>query len=94
MLNVAKKKKRLRLGITLLGGVLGVYFVGYAVCRQSHFVVHISACAADKYSLHDIVEGDAKFASPNPALAAFYTPLRYLETFYWYLAKPIGSACT
>jgi hypothetical protein len=44
------------------------------------------------YSAHDVVEGDARLASPNPLIAAFYTPLRYIELAYWRRAKPIGSS--
>ena len=93
MLKVAKNKNLFRLGILVISGLLIVYCVGYAVCRRSHNILHTSACAADKYSFHDVVEGDTKFASPNYQIALFYTPLRYLEKHYWHSAKPIGSVC-
>lgn len=54
-------------------------------------IVHTSMNAGDEYTLHDVVAGDAKLASPNILIAGFYTPLRYLERGGWYLVKPVGS---
>ena len=89
--------KRYRIPILLLAFLLVVYCLGYGVSRQSHFIVHITTHSYDTngnpiYTAHDVVEGDAKFASPNPLIAAFYTPLRYIELAYWRAAKPIGSS--
>ena len=88
--------KRYRIAILLLAFLLVVYCLGYIVSRQSHFIVHITSRSHDNngnpiYSAHDVVEGDAKLASPNPLIAAFYTPLRQIELAYWRWARPIGS---
>lgn len=90
---LTKNKKSRRFWILTLGVLLLIYAAGYAFCRQNHFIVHISACAAGAYSFHDVIDGDAKFAGFNPLFAAFYTPLRYFEKAYWYIAKPDGSPC-
>ena len=89
--------KRYRIAVLLLAFVLVVYCLGYGVSRQSHFIVHTASYTNDTkgnpiYSAHNVVEGDAKFATPNPLMAAFYTPLRYIELAYWRGAKPIGSS--
>ena len=83
----------IRLALLVIGGLLLVYCLGYVLCRKGSVIVHTTACAGHEYSSHDVVEGDAKIVSLNPALAAFYTPLRYLEISYWYLTKPLGSSC-
>jgi hypothetical protein len=86
-------KRKFRLALLILGGLLLVYSIGYVFCRRSSIIVHAAACAANQYSSHDVVAGDAKIVSLNSGWAAFYTPLRYLEILYWRLAKPIGSSC-
>lgn len=75
----------------LIVAALGIYCLGYAVMRTRHMIVHTSMNAGDEYTFHDVVEGDAKLASPNVLIAGFYTPLRYLERGCWYLVKPVGS---
>lgn len=77
----------------ILGAALLVYCAGYALCRKRQIIVHRSSCAAAQYTSHEVSDGDAKIASLNPQLAAFYTPLRYLELFYWHQVRPIGSSC-
>jgi hypothetical protein len=96
-LSPAEDMKRFRIAILILAFLLVVYCLGYGVSRQSHLIVHITAYSRDTnghpiYTAHDVVEGDAKFASPNPLIAAFYTPLRYIEVAYWRRAKPVGSS--
>lgn len=82
-----------RLGAMILGGLLLGYCLGYVMCRRRRYIVHTSACAGAQYSFHDVVAGDAKMTNTNEALAVLYTPLRYLETFYWQRRQPTGSAC-
>ena len=89
--------KRYRIKASILASVLVVYCLGYGVSRQSHLIVHTASYTNDTkgnpiYSAHYVVEGDAKFATPNPVIAAFYTPLRYVELTYWRSTKPIGSS--
>jgi hypothetical protein len=88
-----KVKNRLRLIALFLGGLSLFYCAGYLLCRRRRIIVHTSACAAAQYSFHDVVAGDAKLSMLNPAMETFYTPLRFVERFYWYRAKPIGSPC-
>lgn len=75
----------------LIVSVVGVYALGYVLLRVQHVIVHTSMNAGDEYTLHDVVAGDAKLASPNGLMAGLYTPLRSLERGGWYLAKPVGS---
>jgi len=75
----------------LIAAILGLYCLGYAVVRTQYMIVHTSMGAGDEYTLHDVVAGDAKLASPNMLIAAFYTPMCYLERACWYLVKPVGS---
>lgn len=71
--------------------VLLLYCSGYVVCRTTKLIVHKTMDSGGKYTNHSVIHGDAKLASPNTGIAAFYTPLRYVELGYWHLVKPIGS---
>lgn len=86
-----REMKRRRLQIWIVVFVLAIYCVSYVVCRRSHIIVHVTMNAGDKYTFHDVVAGEAKLASPNPIVAAFFAPLCYLESRCWRIAKPIGS---
>ncbi len=64
------------------------YFLGYGFCRYAKMVVHYTSFSAGMITLHQVEAGDAKLASPNPIIAAFFTPLRWLETRFWNLYQP------
>ncbi|MDX6696129.1 MAG: hypothetical protein QOF02_3732 [Blastocatellia bacterium] len=74
--------------------MLLLYCVGYAVCRVNRRIVHYTASVDGKCSFHDVDAGDAKMDGTLAAIAAFYTPLRYVELAFWKIAKPAGSTCS
>jgi hypothetical protein len=79
-----------RLGLFLLV----LYLDGYVVFRVEHQMVHHLAVAAAAVSAHRVEAGDAWFigAAINGSIALAYTPLRYLETAFWYLWQPPGAS--
>jgi hypothetical protein len=83
-------KRFLILGIAVLALF---YATGYVVCRLDKSIVHYTASVDGKCTFHGVDSADVKIASPAPALAAFYTPLRYLEIAFWKIRKPAGSSC-
>jgi hypothetical protein len=88
------RSRRLRKWLTLSIGALALlYGLGYIWCRLNKSIVHYTASVDGKCTFHGVDSGDVKLASPAPAFAAFYTPLRYVELGYWKVRKPAGSAC-
>ncbi len=93
------KARRKRISI-VIGVLLALYCLGYIGARLNHKVVHyIAADASGNHGWHDVTGGDVRDASLtgeflNARIAAFYTPLRYVELQLWYLACPIGSPLT
>ncbi len=83
---------RRRTRICLITGVLlALYSVGYLGVRLNHTLVHqIAANAAGNYLWH----GVDSYYFDKPRLAAFYTPLRYVELGFWHLVHPLGSQLT
>lgn len=82
--------------------IAGMLFVAtgypacYVVARVNHVIVHRSAHTYDAHghqvpSLHEVEAGDGKLASPNPLIAAFFTPLRLIEKAAWHLIAPLGK---
>jgi len=56
-------------------------------------IVHYTASVDGKCTFHDVTVADYKLGSPAPAVAFFFTPLRYLELVFWKIAKPEGAQC-
>jgi hypothetical protein len=86
-------QKMKRMALVTLASLLLLYCVGYALCRQQRVIVHYTASVDGKCTFHDVAVSDYKLASPAPAIAFLYTPLRYVETAVWKLVKPHGSPC-
>jgi hypothetical protein len=83
-------KRRLLIGALAL---FLLYAAGYVVCRANKSIVHYTAKAGGTCSFHGVDAGDYKIFSIAPALAAFYTPLRYAEILCWRIVKPLGASC-
>lgn len=84
------------LGVGCLVVFTVAYPAAYAWARWNHLVVHHRAHTYDAHghevpSLHAVVAGDAKLASPNGLVAALFTPLRLLETGAWHVLEPVGQ---
>lgn len=84
----------------LVVALMVVTATGYPACyvlaRTSHLIVHRSSHTYDSHghqvpSSHSVEAGDGKMASPNPIIAAFFTPLRWIETAVWYVFVPLGK---
>jgi hypothetical protein len=86
----SKLKRRLLLALLLF---LLFYGSGYAVCRLNKSIVHYASSVDGKCTGHGVDSADVKIGGFAPALAALFTPLRYLELGYWKLRKPDGAAC-
>ena len=87
-----KRRSRRRLIIVMLSLLL-LYSAGYVYCRLDKSIVHYTATAGGECSYHGVDSGDFKIFSVAPALAAFYTPLRYAELAGWKIARPLGGKC-
>ena len=87
-----KRLLKRRIVIVMLSLIL-VYSAGYVVCHTNKTIVHHTASAGGACSFHGVDVGDYKIFSFAPAMAAFYTPLRYMEPGCWKLAKPLGGSC-
>jgi hypothetical protein len=76
--------------------LLVLYTLGYGFFRSSHQIIHRIAGVDGTYTLHAIEGGDAALlgAVINAEIAAFYTPLRWLELAYWNVMHPVGSPMT
>ena len=89
---MAKPKLRRRLVLVLLV-ILVAYSAGYVVCRLNKSIVHSAASVAGKCTAHEVIAGANKISNVSSLMAAFYTPLRYVELGVWKLFKPQGSRC-
>ena len=84
--------RRMKLIVLVL--VLTVYVIGYIGTRISKFIVHsVVRDHTDNYLEHSVVAGDGIFLGGmiKNASSVIYTPLRIIETQYWYWHQPIGS---
>jgi hypothetical protein len=89
---MAKSKLRRRL-ILIVAVFLLLYSAGYVGCRLNKSIVHSAANVAGKCTAHEVAAGDFKMTNMPSLVAAFYTPLRYLELGVWKIVKPAGSSC-
>lgn len=86
---------RLVILITMI--ILGIYIAGYGLARNQHLLVHYVAYVDGKIDSYRIDVGDLG-TGYNPAyhLAHFsdyvFTPMRWIESGYWYLRYPVGSS--
>jgi len=85
-----KPKRWLLLG---LGTLLVVYCLGYGYYRKKKWIVHYTASADGKCTFHNVDSADVKMGGAADTVAAFYTPLRYVELAFWKITKPEGSRC-
>ena len=86
----SKLRRRLILIVVLF---LIVYSAGYVICRLNKSIVHSAANVGGKCTAHEVQAGDFKMTNLPAAMAAFYTPLRYVELGVWKIVKPAGSSC-
>lgn len=76
---------------TLLLVGLCLYAGSYGVFRMNHQIIHRTMAVNGKTTLHSIQGGDAALggAAINGSIAAFYSPLRWLEEVYWHIQDPV-----
>ena len=84
-----------RLALTLFLAV-AVYGGLYAVARHTHCLVHTLAWTYDGQgrrvvSLHQVLAGDARLASPNPIIYMCFAPVCWVEATFWRWQQPPGS---
>lgn len=78
---------------TIIGAL---YILSYGYVRSQHLLVHYSTSAAGNTNSHRIMGGDFGLGF-NPAyqIAGIsywaFTPLRQIETGFWYLRYPVGQ---
>ncbi len=82
------------LALTCLGIL---YLAGYSYVRSRHYLVHSSGFAAGTIDNHRIAVGDLGLGFNSAYRVAglsywVFTPLRWLETGYWYLRHPAGQS--
>ena len=83
------RKKSVVLSLALV-----IYAIGYIGARMSDFIVHsVVRDNTDQYLEHSVVTGDGRFLGGmiKSFTSSIYTPLRFLETRYWYLQQPVGT---
>lgn len=70
----------------------GHYLAGYAFFRVNHQIVHRTMSSGGVCTYHEVDGGDAWAvgASINAAIAAAYTPLRWIELACWHVLQPIN----
>lgn len=85
-----RRWRRPILALTIFGVL---YVVGYAYVRCQHYLIHRSGFAFGNTENHRITAGD--FGVGNYQVARFtavyywlFTPMRWMETGYWYLRYP------
>lgn len=83
-----------RVGIAIAILLLaGLYVGGYLAARSRHYLVHYSGSAYGNTANHRIGAGDLG-TGLNPAYQVagvcdiIFTPLRWIETGYWYVRYP------
>ena len=79
----------------LVATVMAVTYVGaYLWVRSQHYLVHYSGYAHGNTANHRVSTGDfwtplASAAPYGPTVSYYlFTPLRWIETGYWYLRYP------
>ena len=88
------KSRKLRRWLLLtLAFFLVLYCVGYGYYRHQKWIVHYTASVDGRCTVHDVNAADVKMGGATAAVAAFYTPLRYMELVCWKIIKPAGSRC-
>ena len=80
--------------LIVIAFVLVIYVIGYIGARSSNFIVHsVVRDHGDNYLEHSVVTGEGRFlgALIKGVTSRIYTPVRYLETRYWYWQQPVGT---
>lgn len=77
-------------------GIGALYILSYGYVRSQHLLIHSSTVAAGNTNSHRIRGGDFGLGF-NPAYLVAgisywaFTPLRQIETGFWYLRYPVGQ---
>ena len=74
--------------------ILFIYGAGYVVARLSGFIVHsVVRDHSQNYMEHSVIAGDRGDLGRRLAstASAIYTPLRLVETRFWYWKQPAGT---
>ena len=87
-------RKLKRWPLLIFVSLLALYCLGYGYYRHKKWIVHYTASVDGKCTSHDINAADVKMGGGANLVAAFYTPLRYVELAFWKVTKPMGSRCT
>lgn len=69
----------------------GAYCAGYLYVRHNHWMIHRSGYAFGNTAQHHIALADPGHSPHPPEVAVawyLFTPLRYIETAYWYWRYP------
>ncbi|MDY6897315.1 MAG: hypothetical protein SWZ49_04460 [Cyanobacteriota bacterium] len=78
----------------IAAGTVIAYISSYAVIRlTTNTIVHGVGTSSCTYYYHTVQAGDSGIIGflVNASFALVYTPLRWLEVQYWYVAQPVGS---
>ncbi len=80
-----------KVAATLLLAGLCLYGGSYGFFRMNHQIIHRTASSCGRNTLHAVDGGDAALigAAVNGTIAAFYSPLRWLEEAYWHIKDPV-----
>jgi hypothetical protein len=82
---------RIRWKLLIISLLLGLYVLGYIRARMNQSIVHsVVRDHAGNIHEHSVVSGDGIFLGGmiKTVSAAIYTPLRFIETQYWYWQQP------
>ena len=82
---------------TIAAGFVIAYISSYVLIRlTTDSIVHGVGTSDCNYYYHNVEPGDSGIIRflINGQFALLFTPLRWLEVQYWYLAQPVGSPLT
>ena len=87
---------RWRLPIVAVNIVGALYISGYGYARSNHYLVHYSGFVNNQTDNHRIAVGDLGLGiNPSAQIAGVsywvFSPLRWIESKYWYLQHPVGQ---